>query len=79
MVNLVLDDKWLFGVEAEAGECGEWGSLIKHVEVADGELLVYRLRHFECCLFFFAYLVTLTELNGARSCFALNCKLYEIG
>ena len=74
MVNLVFDNEWLFCVEAKARKCREWRGFIKHVEVADGKLLVDCFGHFESCLLLLADIVALAKLDRTRASFAFNCK-----
>ena len=47
VVDLELDDEGLFLMQAEAGEVGNRGRLVEHVQVAQGELLLHWLLNLE--------------------------------
>lgn len=63
LFNLVFDNEWLFCVEAKARKLREWCGFIKHVEVADGELLVDCFGHFESSLLLLADIFALAKLD----------------
>ena len=65
-------------MKAKSSELGKRGSLVKHVQVSDGELLVDSLSHFEGGLVFFAGAVVGTELDGAGTGLGLDGELNEL-
>jgi len=62
-VNFVLDNERLIGVEAKSCVGRKRSCLIKHVKVADGELLVDSLRYLKCQLLLLVSAVMLLHLN----------------
>jgi hypothetical protein len=68
----------LVGVEAQAGVGGEGSGLVKHVQVADGELLVDAFRYFERQVLLFVGAVVVGHLDGAGSSLGLNTELDKL-
>jgi hypothetical protein len=65
-------------VQAQAGVGGEGCSLVKHVQVADGELLVDALGYFERQVLLFVGAVVVGHLDRARSSFGLDAELNKL-
>jgi len=66
-------------VETEAGEGAEGSSLVEHVEVTDGELLVHSLAHFQLSGLFVVAAFVVDKLDGSRSSLTLHSELDEVG
>ncbi len=63
VVDLEFDDERLFLVEAEAGEARNSGSLVEHVEVAEGKLLSHGLADLKKGLILLFVTIVVAELD----------------
>jgi len=65
-------------VQAQARVSREGSGLVKHVQVADGELLVHALGYFERQVFLFVGAVVVGHLDGAGAGFGLDAELDKL-
>lgn len=65
ILDLVFDDEGLLIVQAQSSESGQGGSLVKHVKVANCELLGHAFGNFESGALVKASSIVLSKLDSA--------------
>lgn len=65
LFDFVLNDKRLLLMQAKSSLCGQRGGLVKHIEVADSELLLDGFSDLDCGVLFTATAVVGANTDGA--------------